>query len=168
MRFEYRLTLNEYKESNQAHSNQIYLKFGIACVGMCLLIKGLLLLLKTTVSIQELLLEVIQQGLVVGIISFPEFYMMHQVSMKLAWNNAPLIKDETVVEFNDEELTINTPLSKYTLKWAAYTHWKETLNLFLVYQSDNSSSIFPKRSFVNEEQIDRLRELLRSKLPDRS
>jgi YcxB-like protein len=165
MRFEYRLTLNDYQEFNQTHSKQIHLKLGIAYFVIVLLTNGLPLLSKTNLSIQEILLNVILPSLLAGILIFVVFYIIHQFSIKRAWNSAHLGKDETVVEVNDEELTINTPLSRSTLKWAAYTHWKETLNLFLVYQSANCSSLFPKRAFISQEQIDEFRELLRSKLP---
>ncbi len=165
MRFEYRLTFNDYKEFNQAHSKQIALKLGLMYVGLFLLINGLPLFSKPNVSIQEILIDVVLPSLLAGISCFVVFYLINQFSIKRGWSNSHLIKDETVIDVDDEELTTTTPLLRSTLKWAGYTHWKETSNLFLVYQSANCSNLFPKRAFINNEQIDEFRELLRSKLP---
>jgi hypothetical protein len=167
MKFEYRLTINDFKEFNQVHVKPMLLKIGLLYAGIFMFISILPFVSKGSISLQEILLVVILPNLSIGAIAYAVVYMLQQFSIKRAWNNSHILKTETIAEIDVEQLTITTPLSKSILKWAFYTHWKETSNLFLVYQSRNCSSIFPKRAFISNEKIDEFRSLLMSKLPNK-
>jgi YcxB-like protein len=167
LKFEYRLTLKDFKEFNQVHSNPMLLKLCLLYAGIFMFLAVLPLLSKRSISFQEVLLVVVLPNLLYVAIFCAAIYIIQHFSIKRAWNNSHAIKNETITEVDDEELTIITPLSRSILKWAIYTHWKETSNLFLVYQSHTCSSIFPKRAFISDEQIDEFRALLMSKLPNK-
>ena len=68
------------------------------------------------------------------------------------------------LEISEEELTLSSPIFQSTLKWQIYTHFIETTNLFMVYQSKRLFNMFPKRAFSNEQELDEFRYLLERKI----
>jgi hypothetical protein len=49
-------------------------------------------------------------------------------------------------------------------KWAAYTKFRETPNLFMIYRGARTFSMIPKRAFT-VSQLGEFRELISNKLP---
>lgn len=122
IKFEYRLTLDDFKEFNQVHSKPILLKICLLYAGIFMFIAILPLLSKGSISFQEILLVVVLPNLSIAAIVCAAIYVVQQFSIKRAWNNLHIIKNETITEVDDRELTIITPLSISILKWLAYTH----------------------------------------------
>jgi hypothetical protein len=166
MKFEYRLNLSEYKEFNHFHSKKSLSKIALIYFFAMASLSILLLFLEKSISITGILYSAILPNLLTTLAIYAIIRFLHQYIIASAWKKLPFGNNEMIVEIDDEELIICTPTSKTIFQWAAFTHWQETENLFLVYQSPTYSNIFPKRALVDNETIDALRELLSSKLPN--
>ncbi|MBW4644831.1 MAG: YcxB family protein [Goleter apudmare HA4340-LM2] len=164
MRFEYRLNINDLKEANQAHSKKFLWKYYLFMILTVLLASILPLLKQGSITINEMLLSVI----VPNLLFFAFLYLGVRISQKFminrAWKNQPGVKTAINVETTEEGLQIKTDLSESKLNWSLYTHWQETPNLFMLYQSLNIFNLFPKRAFSSEAEMNEFRELLKIKL----
>lgn len=165
MRFEYRLNINDLKEANKAHSKKALWKYYLLIVATILLISILPLLTQGSITINDIFLTVVVPNLFL----FGLLYVVTRISQNFminrAWKSQPGVKSAIIVETTTEGLEITTESSESKLKWSLYTHWKETPNLFMIYQSNNCFNLFPKRAFNSEADINELRELLSTKLP---
>lgn len=162
MKFAYRLNINDLKEANQVYAKRI-LKLYLIFAGFLILISLLPLLLQERVSFQEILFAILPYLLMVVVVHFGGNFIQNFV-LKRNWNSQPNLKNEIRVETSDEELKITTPLAESKMQWSFYTHWRETPNSFMIYQSHACLNLFPKRAFVSNEQANEFRELLRAKL----
>jgi hypothetical protein len=70
MKFEYRLTLNDFKEFNQVHSKPILLKLFLLYAGILMLMPVFRLLSKESISFQEVLLVVVLPNLSIAAIFY--------------------------------------------------------------------------------------------------
>ncbi|WP_427160860.1 YcxB family protein [Aliinostoc sp. HNIBRCY26] len=165
MNFEYRLNFNDFKEVNQFHSTRMILRYLLIVGGIAVLISLLGLINQGNVSLQEILWSVLLPNILPIVFLYCLTYFFQQIVIKRAWDSQPNFRLEIRVEASDEELKITTPLSESKAQWSLYTHWGESANLFMVYQSGNCLNMFPKRAFSTNEQVNEFRELLRSKLP---
>jgi hypothetical protein len=64
--------------------------------------------------------------------------------------------------FSDEGIKIEFDAATSELKWPFYTQIKETTD-FLLYVTSSFCNIVPKRSFVNSEQLELFRALVRAR-----
>ncbi|WP_392535214.1 YcxB family protein [Nostoc sp. C117] len=167
MKFEYRLNINDVKEANEVDAKTRIMKYYLIFTGVLILISLFPLLSQGHVSFQEILLSAILPNLLIVVVAYFATYVIRYFLIKRTWNSQPNLKNEISVETSDEELKITTPLSESKMQWSGYTHWRETPNLFMVYQSRNCLNMFPKRAFISDEQANEFRELLRAKLPNK-
>ncbi|MUG98173.1 YcxB family protein [Scytonema sp. UIC 10036] len=167
MQFEYRLNVNDIKEANQAHSKKVLLKYYLLVMGIIIFISILPMLTQGGISLNELLISAIVPNLVLLAFIYLVIRISRNFVLSRTWNSQPGLKNEIRVEASEEALQINTELSESKMKWLIYTHWRETPNLFMVYQSNNCFNLFPKRAFGSDEQMNEFRELLRAKLPNK-
>ncbi|ACC85346.1 YcxB family protein [Nostoc punctiforme] len=167
MKFEYRLNLNDFKEANQVHAKTRILKYYLILAGVLVLISLVPLLLQGNVSFQEILLSAILPNLFGVAIAYFATHIIRHFLIKHTWDSQPNLRNEISVETTDEGLKITTPLSELKMQWSGYTSWRETPNLFTVYQSRNCLNMFPKRAFISEEEANEFRELLHIKLPNK-
>jgi YcxB-like protein len=117
------------------------------------------LLIIGTISSQTILLMLFSAFLVKY---FPRLNQILTFKQKI---DKSLIQCEIFVKVSDERLIISTVDMKAIIKWSAYTYWQETPNLFLVYsRNDTLYTIFPKRAFTNDDNINEFRELLRTRI----
>lgn len=165
MRFIYRLNVNDLKEANQAHSQQTWLIYYIFIFVIIVLSSVIPLLVQGDVSVNELLLSAIVPTLLFLALLYLVFYLVQNLAIKRAWKSQPGVQSEISVETTAEGLQINTEFAESKHKWPLYTHWKETANLFIVYQSNQVFNLFPKRAFNCEAEVNEFRELLRANLP---
>jgi YcxB-like protein len=173
MTFEFRLNMEELKEGYKAirivameRTNlKILTYFVVSCIVVVtlgsLIVKGTVNPMAITAFLFPLIL--------LTVIKFSIIYSPFTDSLlKQQLKNSPEIKGEITILVNDEELTITTLLSTSTMRWSMYTHWQETLNLFLVYrQSDIQFIMFPKKAFADDTQIDEFQQLLRNNLSEK-
>jgi YcxB-like protein len=174
MEFEYRINLEDLKEGYRAiettstgkTNSKRLMRFtlGLSIVmAVYFIIK--VLIAKETIPPMEVIAFSFSILIPVVIRSLPQFPLsITDFQLKQQLENSPN-KGEATVIAGDEGLTITTPAYESKMRWFVYTHWQETLNLFLVYrQFDLVFDIFPKRAFANDTQIDDFRQLLYNNL----
>jgi hypothetical protein len=64
----------------------------------------------------------------------------------------------------DEAVSSKAEYGQATLTWDIFRKWKESKDLFLLYQSDVLFHMMPKRCFSSAEDISRFRKLLYEKM----
>jgi hypothetical protein len=172
MEFEYRINLEDLKEgyraiettstgkTNSKRLMRLTLGFTIVMMGY-FAIK--VFVAKETIPPLEVIAFLVSILILIVVQSLPQFSSsMTDVQLKKHLENLP---NEAAVIAGDEGLTVTTPACESKMRWFVYTHWQETLNLFLVYrQFDLMFDIFPKRAFANDTQIDDFRKLLSNNL----
>ena len=76
----------------------------------------------------------------------------------------PNFSRETHLLIDEEGVHSRNEIGQGHKKWIAYSRYRETANLFLLYLGARSFEAIPKRAFANSE-LDEFRQLLRRKLP---
>jgi hypothetical protein len=76
----------------------------------------------------------------------------------------PLLFEMRTVTVSDEGLRSERQSGIIEAKWSTFVGFKETKNLFLMYQGKDVVGIVPKRAFPSPEPIAQFRNLLASKL----
>ncbi len=69
-----------------------------------------------------------------------------------------------LLHVDDDSLRTSSDVSTSETKWVAFTKFRETPNVFLIYFGRNIFRVIPKRAFA-APQLEEFRELLRRKLP---
>jgi YcxB-like protein len=67
--------------------------------------------------------------------------------------------------FDDDKLTAKNKTTESIFRWEAIKKWEQTAHLYLLFITDNSAFIVPKRIFENEEQQAEFEQLIKRKLP---
>jgi len=75
----------------------------------------------------------------------------------------PSVSGKRRYTFSDEGIKIEFDAATSELKWPFYTQIKETTDFFLLYVTGSFCNIVPKRSFVNSEQLELFRALVRAR-----
>ncbi len=73
---------------------------------------------------------------------------------------------EREMTFNDNRIEFKGSTAESTYRWEAIKKWEQTTQLYLLFITDNSAIILPKRVFVNAEQQAEFEQLIRRKLPN--
>ncbi|AFY32762.1 YcxB family protein [Calothrix sp. PCC 7507] len=167
MQFAYRLNVNDLKEASQSHSKKGLLKYCLLMAGILLLTSILPLLTQGGISFREIFWSILLPNILFFIFIYVLMRILQNFLISRNWKSQPGAKSDISVETTEEGLQITTQSSDSRLKWSLYTHWKETPNLFMVYQSHNCFNIFPKRAFSSEEQVNEFRALLRTNLQNK-
>jgi YcxB-like protein len=178
MEFEYRINVEDLKEGYRAIQKipiektnlKRLMRFALGLPIMMsvysiikvFILKETILPIEVIVFLFSILIPIFIQSLPQFPLSITDFQLTQQLE------NSPN-KGEATVIAGDEGLTITTPACESKMKWFLYTHWQETLNLFLVYrQFDLEFVIFPKRAFANDIQINNFRQLLYNNLLEKT
>lgn len=73
------------------------------------------------------------------------------------------------MDFTEEGVQMRNEFLSYRKPWADFIKWKENDELLLLYQSDTSTSIIPKRLFQNRQDMDYVYEKIEQHhIPDAS
>lgn len=75
---------------------------------------------------------------------------------------------ECVYIINNDGVSINSEISNMKMPWDMLYKISESNEIFLFYISPNCAYLLPKRCFLNKDQVNSLRELLKSKANDKS
>jgi hypothetical protein len=67
----------------------------------------------------------------------------------------------------DDGLTFSESLARHELKWFAFDRVGESQNLFLIYLSDHSFHMVPKRAFADASEVDEFRATLDNRITRR-
>jgi len=152
----YTCNLDDYREAQYAQlrrsaSYYIMLVGG----GLCLLFGAVLALTRTFASAAPiLLLALFWLGWVLAYLP---------LKLKRDFHGHPNFAKDCHVHADDEGLRSESELSSGETKWAAFTKFRETSNLFMLYFGGRMFKVVPKRAFSPSE-LEQFRALLRRKL----
>lgn len=96
--------------------------------------------------------------LIISQIAMP--YIIH----RRIYSRNPRLYGRRTVVFDDEGLTSDSEIAHVEAKWSGFEKFKETKNLFLIYQTKDVAGIVPKRAFPSLDSIEQFRSLLNSKV----
>lgn len=66
--------------------------------------------------------------------------------------------------WNEEQLNYSSDLANAIVPWADLVKWREGEEVFLLYPSNLTFYVFPKRVFANDAAVDAFRQLLQRKI----
>jgi hypothetical protein len=101
-----------------------------------------------------------------GLISFVPWIVRGQ--LRREYRDNPSLQGPQVYQFSDAGLTITAGATMLTLGWDAFVDAAETPAFFLFYYTKRQAYYFPKRAVSDEQELHRLRELIRAKMGERA
>jgi len=93
-------------------------------------------------------------------------YEVPRLQIRRAMRGNPSLQGDIVLRLNDEGTEFTYATGKSQLQWRAYTKYKETTDLFVLYTSSSASIAIPKR-VLSPQQLDELRSLLKARIPSK-
>jgi hypothetical protein len=81
------------------------------------------------------------------------------------WQGQPSLMRAKLADISAEGVILSDPFSRVEFKWPAFVRFSETKNLFLLYNSDFSFLMIPKRAFPDQEHLEAMRALARTITP---
>jgi hypothetical protein len=90
-------------------------------------------------------------------------YEIPKIQVRRGLRRNPSAQGEVVYRLDDEGILVTFPTGESRLDWRAYTKYKETEAVFLLFFSPDRYSAIPKR-VLSTKQIDELRGLLKSRI----
>ena len=86
---------------------------------------------------------------------------------KAIWESQPHLHRPQTMEVTEGGVVVSDAVSRTENRWDAYSHVRETPNLFLLYTSDLVIQSVPKRAFASEQDLRSFRELVRQTIAER-
>jgi hypothetical protein len=154
MKLEYQLTLNDCLEANQGHGKSQ--RFFLWIVSIVMTILGLICII---ISPDE---PMSYFCLLLGLFLIPFLDLRERHQVTSIWKSQPILQYPTIFEVNEERITVKNISFESHLKWQIYINFLETKNLFVLYETNSSFNILPKRAFISNEQLEQFRDLLRT------
>jgi YcxB-like protein len=107
-------------------------------------------------------------GLILQIVGifWLSFIPIRRMWLKRDFRKHPNFAAPQVVVLGEEGLRASCEIGEGTSKWAAYTKFRETPNLFMLYMGARLFRVIPKRAF-SPPQLEEARALFCSKLPQK-
>jgi hypothetical protein len=99
---------------------------------------------------------IVTWALVVGFLYFFAFRKLQS----RRWTMQPSLERPKTVEYSPEQLSIADELVTNTYRWTAFVRCVETENLFMLYPSELSFHMVPKRAFPSTDAADVFRRLI--------
>ena len=155
MELEYRLKLKDYQEACYA---RIKKKF------VFIIIASIYLFLKGVIELTELDFAIGITNIFLGISYCPFLVIFQNFIMAKKWKKQHTLHKPINISVNSEQIKLKSESFNFIGKWSYYYHYKESKNLFLIYSSDHSLHIVPKRAFENSQAIDDFSQLLKAKV----
>jgi hypothetical protein len=87
-------------------------------------------------------------------------YIIH----RRIYSRNPRLYGKRTVTFDDQGLTSDSDIAHVEIKWSSFEKFRETQNLFLIYQTKDVAGITPKRAFPSPEAVAQFRSLLVAKV----
>jgi YcxB-like protein len=160
MKIEYRLNLKDYQEANKFHSRTQKFNYWLLWIISVLLIFSSILHIVFLPNIYSIFL-----GLFLGIILNPEFALLRNFFIRLAWKNqSNAVREPVAIEITEEGIAKEASSYSSLVRWPVFSKFLETPNLFIVYEGKCLMHIIPKRSFSGNEQIQEFKAVLNEKL----
>jgi YcxB-like protein len=166
IKLEYRLKLAELIEADPSRNRPESIVYLIIFDGILVTIYLILSRLSYgQLYFQEMLVPTLLFYFCAIIASILIFYLSllsRYFTIKKDWQRRMQSGQTCVIEIDDEGCTENT-ISPSIFSWPMCDYWRETSNLFLIYDPDGSCIIFPKRVF-SDQQIQDFRQILNTNL----
>lgn len=103
---------------------------------------------------------------VIGVLAigyFPVWYFVYlPIRVRKLYKQQRMLNEPHEVTFSESGVSTTHSTGSGTLPWSNIHKWRESDELFLIYQSDALFSIFPKRHFGLAGEIERFRHFLAS------
>lgn len=157
MQVSYDITPSEHLEMVRA----VRISSTTQTIRVCLGILGFLLAILSTRYVDTalgLLLAVI-----FAIFTSAQFFLPLIIHRRLYYRNIGLFSARTAT-FDDDGVRVDSEMGHFEKKWRSYENYRETKNLFLLFQTKDSAGIVPKRVFPSPEATAEFRALLASKI----
>jgi hypothetical protein len=92
-----------------------------------------------------------------------ELFLPNFAHHRIYYRNPSLFEERTLT-VTDDGIRSEKKSGNIEAKWTGFERYKETENLFLMYQSKDVIGIVPKRAFPNPEAVTQFRNLLAAKI----
>jgi YcxB-like protein len=97
------------------------------------------------------------------------FFIYLPFRLRRIYRQLKVLHEEAVVEISDTQIKAKTSHSESNLPWEHFHKWKADKDLVVVYQSDVSFYLFPRRAFSSPEEFQTFQSILKTKLgPEKS
>jgi hypothetical protein len=168
MQLEYRLSLKDYQEANQAHYKAMrfwyFLNWGLSLFLILLALVYIVIRFRLESGFVWDLIEACFL-LFLGIFLNPDLNLPFQrYFIALSWKNHPSLRETMNLEFTQEWMNLKGESFESKLRWKIFVKFLETKNLFLLYHSKIVFNMIPKRAFNSDEEIQQFREMLSTKI----
>lgn len=107
-----------------------------------------------------------QGGFLLGVILYILFVFFVYIPFKLRRNyrQRKALQREVLLTISESGINSRNTNGSANIPWEDFLKWKAGKNMFLLYVSDSTYHIIPKRFFLNTEDIDRFHKILESKI----
>ncbi len=105
-------------------------------------------------------------GIALSIFTTPYIRWMHKIKMKRFLNSGKNtdMTGQRTIELSENSLRATTDYSMSEIKWNAFEYLRETEDHLFLFQTVNQAIILPKRIFSNQEEMNSVKNFLKSKL----
>jgi hypothetical protein len=164
MRIAYRISESDFLEAQKlylatASRNQRFLRKFILIMGLILLATGVVSLMPPFAEFRSDSLP----SILVGAAFVFAIWVVPRLSTKKRFSKDKRIQNDIAVEFSEFGMELLSGDSSAKVAWTDCIRYRESENLFAVFQSPQLFNIFPKRAFASGD-ADEFRELLNRKL----
>jgi hypothetical protein len=155
----YQLTLADYQEAWQPHFAKRRGRLPLWIVAVFAFVMAVLMLAR-----QDLFGPLFSGWIsgfftTMGTLLLSASYLQRR-NVATIWTGNPFLARPQTATATQDAFQLQTEYSHSHISWRGYTRWAETKNLFLLYLSEPTFHIVPKRAFANEEQLNDFRALL--------
>jgi hypothetical protein len=88
-----------------------------------------------------------------------------RLMVRKRWKMQPQLLKKISYEINPDMVRVVTETSTGEMKWASFTRFVESKNVFLLYPNKLVFHIIPKRAFASTSDMESFRDLATSKIP---
>ena len=166
MPLEYRLSLKDYQEANQAHyKSQRFWYFLIWGLSLLMILLGIVYTFASFITLG--FIGSLIKGtfsLFIGIFFCPYFNLFQGYFITRAWRSQPSLREAMNLNITQEGLDCKAETYESKVQWQIFVKFLETKNVFMLYQAEALFNIIPKRAFNSDEEIEEFREILSAKI----
>ena len=158
MQLQYEIQPSEHLEMvKTARSGSARRTIGLFLDGFVFLCGLLLLLLHPEVFWGPVFIAC---AVLIFLLHFAGPYIAH----RRIYTRNPRIYGQRTVNFDEQGIRSDTQLGHIEAPWSSFERFRETKNLFLLYQTKDYAGIVPKRVFSSPEQLAEFRNLIGSRV----
>jgi hypothetical protein len=158
----YSITADDYVQAQRAHLRRKGApRFSYLLSRIVMPIAFLVVLLVSILRPEEF--QTLMPGLLfTGI--FSAIIFAHPFLWRRQFAKIPPSQMQVTAEFSEKEVHFQSAKTDSVAQWEHFVGWRESRDLFLLYQRTNLFNMVPKRAFT-PEQLTEFRELLARKIP---